>query len=455
MEYTTYEEELRQLMPAEIVEGINVQDTDSPSFGQVVDSPGPQVTPSPRSTPPPSMRDSGSEEQAGTSSSLQGQRQSAQMSPSDDTQEDTVITLEMVDVPVSMRQEEATAPAEQSSEQQAAAPRMDTGREMAQSIANFQAQQCQFMDSQTRHMSQIAAHLRRLHRSNSQLPAGINRLATALEQTNVQLAQMTGAVEALHVLKNTYPLPLISVLFDQLRGATVFTKIDLRGAYNLIRIKEGDEWKTAFNTHSGHYEYLVMPFGLSNAPAVFQDLINEVLRDFLGGFVVVYLDDILIYSKSLLAHQTHVKQVLQKLRENHLYAKLEKCEFEVQKVSFLGYVISSEGFSMDSTKVQAIVDWVQPNNLKAVQRFLGFSNYYRRFIHNFADIVAPIVALTRSEQQRVVIIITLLQGDPQYWAFNLAPVSPSLQSVDAFLMPWVYSMMILIVWPRPSLISGP
>ncbi|XP_075042375.1 uncharacterized protein LOC142101833 [Mixophyes fleayi] len=191
MEYTTYEEELRQIMPAEIVEGINVQDTDSPSFGQVVESPGPQFSPSARPTPPPSARDSGTDEQAGPSSYQPPQAESLEMSP--EPEDLTTITLVTVDAPVSGLQEVSPGPAEPSHHQPAPAP-MDPAREMALSIGAFQQQQTLFMDRQTRHMSQIAAQLRRIHRSNSQLPAGINRL----EQTNVQLAQMTGAVEALH-----------------------------------------------------------------------------------------------------------------------------------------------------------------------------------------------------------------------------------------------------------------
>ncbi|XP_075037450.1 uncharacterized protein LOC142098509 [Mixophyes fleayi] len=181
MEYTTYEEELRQIMPAEIVEGINVQDTDSPSFGQVVESPGPQFSPSARPTPPPSARDSGTDEQAGPSSYQPPQAESLEMSP--EPEDLTTITLVTVDAPVSGLQEVSPGPAEPS-HHQPAPETMDPAREMALSIGAFQQQQTLFMDRQTRHMSQIAAQLRRIHRSNSQLPARINRLATALEQTN-------------------------------------------------------------------------------------------------------------------------------------------------------------------------------------------------------------------------------------------------------------------------------
>ena len=128
-------------------------------------------------------------------------------------------------------------------------------------------------------------------------------------------------------VKNKYPLPLMSSAFDSLQGATVFTKLDLRNAYHLVRIKEGDEWLTGFNTPMGHFEYQVMPFGLSNAPAVFQSLVNDVLRDMIGLFVFVYLDDILIFSKELSSHIQHVKQVLQRLLENRLFVKAEKCDF--------------------------------------------------------------------------------------------------------------------------------
>ncbi|XP_063800275.1 uncharacterized protein LOC134968692, partial [Pseudophryne corroboree] len=196
-------------------------------------------------------------------------------------------------------------------------------------------------------------------------------------------------------IKNRYPLPLITELFDRVSGATIFTKLDLRGAYNLIRIREGDEWKTAFNTRDGHYEYLVMPFGLSNAPAVFQHFVNEIFRDILYRHVVVYLDDILIFANDLEEHRFWVKEVLSRLRVNHLYCKLEKCVFEVQSIPFLGYIVSGSGLEMDPEKLQAIQNWPVPLTLKGVQRFLGFANYYRKFIRDFSTIVAPITAFTK------------------------------------------------------------
>ncbi len=162
------------------------------------------------------------------------------------------------------------------------------------------------------------------------------------------------------MVKNTYPLPLMSSVFERLQGASIFTKLDLRNAYHLVRIREGDEWKTAFNTPRGHFEYLVMPFGLSNSPAVFQALINDVLRDLVDQFIYVYLDDILIFSSSLQEHVQHVRRVLQRLLENGLFVKAEKCVFHAQSVPFLGFIVSPEGVRMDPDKVKAVVSWPTP-----------------------------------------------------------------------------------------------
>ncbi len=195
-------------------------------------------------------------------------------------------------------------------------------------------------------------------------------------------------------VKNTYPLPLMSSALERLQGASFFTKLDLRNAYHLVRIREGDEWKTAFNTPRGHFEYHVLPFGLSNAPAVFQALVNDVLRDMLDQFIYVYLDDILIFSHSLQEHVQHVRRVLQRLLENGLYVKAEKCVFHAQSVPFLGCIVSVEGMRMDPDKIQAVVDWPTPDSRKALQRFLGFANFYRRFIRSFSQLAAPLTALT-------------------------------------------------------------
>ncbi|KAI4894728.1 hypothetical protein NFI96_008423 [Prochilodus magdalenae] len=199
-----------------------------------------------------------------------------------------------------------------------------------------------------------------------------------------------------------YPLPLVPVALEQLRGATVFTKLDLRSAYNLIRVRKGDEWKTAFLTTRGHYEYQVMSFGLRNAPSVFQAFINDVLRDMLGHFVIAYIDDILVYSPDLPTHVQHVRRVLSRLLENHLYVKGEKCEFHLGSVSFLGYVISPEGVVMDDRKVDAVANWPAPRSIRELQRFLGFANFYRRFIRNFSSVAAPLTALLKGGAKRLV-----------------------------------------------------
>lgn len=195
-------------------------------------------------------------------------------------------------------------------------------------------------------------------------------------------------------VKNTYPLPLINSAFNPLHEATIFTKLDLRNAYHLIRIRQGDEWKTAFNTPLGHFEYLVMPFGLTNAPTVFQNLINDVLRDMINRFVFVYLDDILIYSRNAQEHTRHVRQVLERLLKNRLFVKAEKCEFHTTTISFLGYIISAGEIKMAPEKLTAVRDWPRPETRKQLQRFLGFANFYPRFIRNYSRVAAPLTSLT-------------------------------------------------------------
>ena len=196
-------------------------------------------------------------------------------------------------------------------------------------------------------------------------------------------------------IKNRYPLPLISEALDRLAGAKIFTKLDLRWAYNLIRIREGDEWKTAFRTRYGHFEYLVMPFGLANAPANFQGYINQALREHLDTFCIVYLDDILIYSQNEEEHIEHVRCVLSKLEQFNLYVKLEKCEFHTEETGFLGFVISPDGVKMESDRVNSIAEWPMPETHKDIQIFLGFANFYRRFIHRFAKIAQPLSSLLK------------------------------------------------------------
>ncbi|KAK3526593.1 hypothetical protein QTP70_030729 [Hemibagrus guttatus] len=198
-------------------------------------------------------------------------------------------------------------------------------------------------------------------------------------------------------IKFRYPLPLVLSPLKHLRGATVFTKLDRHSTYNLIRIREGDEWKTTFVTPTGHYEYLVMPYGLVNAPSVFQDFMHEVLREFLHKSVLVYIDDILIYSRSMADHRQHVAEVLQRLRDYHLFLKSKKCTFHQPSVHFLGYNIDRSGIRMDERKVTAVKDWPIPTSVKELQRFLGFANFYCRFIQGFSSITSLLTNLLRNK----------------------------------------------------------
>ncbi|KAM5353667.1 hypothetical protein ACJ41O_000317 [Fusarium nematophilum] len=199
-------------------------------------------------------------------------------------------------------------------------------------------------------------------------------------------------------VKDRTPLPLIGELKDRLFGKRFFTALDLKGAYNLIRIKEGHEWKTAFRTKYGLFEYLVMPFGLTNAPAAFQRMINNVLREHLDIFVVCYLDDILIFSDTEEEHTEHVHKVLQTLQDANLLVEPEKSKFHASEVEFLGHIISHNEIRMDPKKLSAVRDWKEPNNVKEVQAFLGFANYYRKFLKRFGKIAIPLTELTKKDK---------------------------------------------------------
>jgi hypothetical protein len=185
---------------------------------------------------------------------------------------------------------------------------------------------------------------------------------------------------------------------DQLHGAVVFSKIDLRTGYHQIRVKTEDVSKTAFRTRYGHYEYLVMPFGVTNAPAIFMDYMHRIFNPFLDKFVIVFIDDILIYSKSYEEHEDHWRQVLQILREKKLYAKLSKCEFWLEEVKFLGHVITKDGIAVDPAKVETILSWEQPRTVTEIRSFVGLAGYYRRFIEGFSKIAAPLTQLTKKNQ---------------------------------------------------------
>lgn len=202
-------------------------------------------------------------------------------------------------------------------------------------------------------------------------------------------------------VKNRYPLPNADSLMEKLGGATVFSKIDLRSGYYQIKVAEEDIYKTAFSTNYGHYEFTVMPFGLCNAPATFMQLMNDVFRDFLNIFVVVYLDDILIFSKNEAEHEEHLRTVLQCLRDNKLYAKMSKCEFFQTELEFLGFIISPGGMSAEAGKVQAITSWPAPANVHDLQSFLGLANYYRRFVNGFSNIAIPLTNLLKKDRHYI------------------------------------------------------
>ncbi|GKF45496.1 putative reverse transcriptase domain-containing protein, partial [Tanacetum coccineum] len=187
---------------------------------------------------------------------------------------------------------------------------------------------------------------------------------------------------------------LIDDLFDQLQGSSIYSKIDLRSCYHQLRVREEDISKTAFRTRYGHYEFQVILFGLTNAPAVFMDLMNRVCKPYLDKFVIVFIDDdILIYSKNKQEHEEHLKQILELLKKEELYAKFSKYEFWISKVQFLGHVIDSEGIHMDPAKIEAIKDWTSPKSPTEIRQFLGLVGYYRRFIEGFSKIAKPMTKL--------------------------------------------------------------
>ncbi|VDC04626.1 unnamed protein product [Peniophora sp. CBMAI 1063] len=198
-------------------------------------------------------------------------------------------------------------------------------------------------------------------------------------------------------IKDSYPIPLTQELLDRLKSAKVFTTLDMRWGYYNVRVREGDEWKTSFRTRYGQFEFLVMQFGLCNAPAVFQRLVNSIFHDLVDVTVVLYLDDIIIFSEDPSKHEEHVREVLRRLREADLYLKPEKCRFNATEVEYLGLLISPGNVSMDPVKVQGITDWPTPKNLSHVNQFLGFCNFYRRFIEGYSALTRPLDALRKKD----------------------------------------------------------
>ena len=201
-----------------------------------------------------------------------------------------------------------------------------------------------------------------------------------------------------HMVRNNYPLPLISQLIDKLKGSKYFTKIDLWWGYNNVQIKEGDEWKAAFVCHQGSYKPTVMFFGLCNSPTMFQTMMNEIFMD-MDDIVVIYIDDIMIFTKGTLAeHQAKVKEVLQCLHDNDLFTRPEKCSFDKMEVEYLGMFVNRDGIRMDESKVKAIMDWPAPTTVRGVRSFLGLANFYHCFIKDYATLAKPLTDLTQKDK---------------------------------------------------------
>jgi len=198
-------------------------------------------------------------------------------------------------------------------------------------------------------------------------------------------------------VKNRFPMPVIEEILEELAGSKYFTKLDMRSGYHQVRMATQDEYKTAFKTHHGHFQFKVMPFELTNAPATFQCLMNDILGPFLRQFVLVFLDDILIYSPTLESHLDHIQQVLQILQDHHLYLKASKCSFAQNQLEYLGHIIFAAGVSTDQSKIAAMVNWLIPTCVTELRAFLGLTGYYMRFVRNYGLLAKPLTQLLKKK----------------------------------------------------------
>jgi hypothetical protein len=245
----------------------------------------------------------------------------------------------------------------------------------------------------------LEENLRKGFIRESKSPAGAPILFTPKKDGGLRLCVDYRGLNAM-TIKNRYPLPLVTEIMDRVTGANYFSKIDLKDAYYRLRIKVGDEWKTAFRTRYGHYEFLVVPMGLTNSPATFQAYINKALRGLVDDFCIVYLDDILVFSKTEEEHDQHLQRVCERLRDAELYAKPSKCQFYQTEIEFLGFIIGTQGIRMDPKRVQTIKEWEghPPKSYRDLQVLLGFCNFYRRFIRSYSSIAKPLTSLLKGSQ---------------------------------------------------------
>jgi len=234
-------------------------------------------------------------------------------------------------------------------------------------------------------------------------------------------------------VKNKYPLPIIEELLEELQGASWFTTLDLSSGFHQIRMAEGEEYKTAFQTHNGHYEYCVMPYGVTGGPATFQTVMNILLEPLLRKCAVVFIDDILIYSKTWDDHLQHIRAVLTLLQQHKFQVKLSKCSFAKQQLTYLGHIVSSEGVATDPTKIESIKNWPRPANVKDLRSFLGMAGYYRRFVAQFGIISKPLTNLLR----KGTLYVWTPETETAFQALKKALISAPVLALPNFSIPFV------------------